>query len=528
MTHRGARALLWPCLAVSVCLPASGAQPAPLGRISFPTSGAVAAQPAFVRGVLLLHSFEYDDAIEAFRAAARIDPRFAMAYWGEAMCFSQPLWDNESLDKARDAVARMQQAIGARPVTPRERLYAAAIERLFGPEDRAARARAFAAKMDELLRAYPDDQEAAAFNALALLTRDPLRAGAIAADLLAKNPQHPGAAHYVLHAYGNVEHAAKGLAAARTYARIAPASSHARHMPSHVFVPLGLWDEAAAADESAFAASVDWVRRHHASEAQADFHSLSWLHYEYLQQGRFAKAAALLPVVERAAALPAVAGAHPHVESEIGRGFAPVALKSVLASLRARLVVEGGRWSDMAGRATFDNVDELFALGVASVRLGDAARARAALDHLSRAADAAPDPDNRQLADIMRLELRGMLQSLSGDRTGALDTLAAAARLEGQRPPPSARPYPIKPAIELYAEALLDAERPREAAEQFRASLARTPRRAASAIGLARAQDAAGLHADARRTAREFLDMWRRADADRPEVARARAILTRR
>ena len=508
--------------------PARGPDPLSLGRIDFPTSGAAPAQPAFIRGVLLLHSFEYDDAIAAFREAERIDPPFAMAYWGEAMCFNQPLWDNENLDKARDAVARMQQAIRTRPVTPRERLYAAAVQRLFGQEDKTARGRAYAAAMSELLRAYPEDQEAAAFNALALLTTDPLRAGAIASDILVKNPQHPGAAHYVLHAYGSVEHAAKGLAAARTYARIAPASSHARHMPSHVFLPLGLWDEAAAADASAFAASLEWVRRHQASEAQADFHSLSWLHYEYLQQGRFAKAAGLQQVVERAAALPAAGGPHQHVETEIGRGFGPIALKSELASLRARLVVEGGRWSEMAGRATFDNVDELFALGIASVRLGDAARARAAIDHMARAVDAAPDPDHRQLADIMRLELSGALQSVSGDPAGALDALSAAARLEGKRPPPNARPYPIKPAIELYAETLLDGGRPREAAEQFRASLARTPRRAASLIGLARSQDAAGLHAEAQRTAREFLEMWRLADPDRPEPARARAILTRR
>src|SRR5205823_11315017 len=117
-----------------------------------------------------------------------------------------------------------------------------------------------------------------------------LKAGAIASAILARNPRHPGAAHYALHAYGDAEHAAMGLAAARIYARIAPASSHARHMPSHVFVPLGMWDEAAASDEAAFAASAAWVRRRHASEAQQDFHSLAWLHYEYLQQGRFAKA----------------------------------------------------------------------------------------------------------------------------------------------------------------------------------------------------------------------------------------------
>src|SRR5205085_3614706 len=113
-----------------------------------------------------------------------------------------------------------------------------------------------------------------------------LQAGTIASAILKRNPQHPGAAHYTLHAYDDGEHAAMALEAARTYAKIAPASSHARHMPSHVFLPLGMWDEAAASDESAFATSVEIAKRKGQSAAQYDFHSLSWLHYEYLQQGR--------------------------------------------------------------------------------------------------------------------------------------------------------------------------------------------------------------------------------------------------
>src|SRR5262249_11484212 len=263
-----------------------------------------------------------------------------------------------------------------------------------GGGDRAARDRAYAERMAALSRAYPEDDEAGAFSALALLATIPagqqnadvsLRAGAIAAAILARNPQHPGAAHYALHAYGDGEHAVMGLTAARVYARIAPASSHARHMPSHVFLPLGMWDEAAASDESAFAASVEWVTRRHATVAQEDFHSLSWLQYEYLQQGRFAKAAELMGRVEQALAAPAVTGAHPHVESEIGRGFAAPALTSERASMRARLAVEGGRWTDLKGGTTFDNVDELFALGIASVKLGDRARADAVLEHLGNA-----------------------------------------------------------------------------------------------------------------------------------------------
>jgi hypothetical protein len=261
--------------------------PQPLGRISFPTSGSAAAQPAFIRGVLLLHSFEYDDAIAAFREAQRLDSGFAMAFWGEAMCFNQPLWDNENLEKARAALKRLgvtKAARSARAPTAREKAYLDAVERLFGDGDKAARDRAYADRMGELSRADPDDDEAAVFYALALIatirpgqhnTAISLKAGTIASAVLKRNPEHPGAAHYALHAYDDGEHAALGLAAARTYARIAPASSHARHMPSHVFLPLGMWDEASASDESAFAASVERARQQGLSAAPQDFHALA-------------------------------------------------------------------------------------------------------------------------------------------------------------------------------------------------------------------------------------------------------------
>ncbi len=522
---------LWVSLA-----PALTAQPRGLGRISFPNSGSAAAQPPFIRGVLLLHSFEYDDAIEAFREAERLDSRFAMAYWGEAMCYNQPLWLNENPDKGRDALNRLH-ARAAAPATARERGYIQAVERLFGGGDRPSRYRAYANAMGELVRAYPDDDEAAAFYALSLLaTIAPgqpdeavsLRAGSIASAILEKNPQHPGAAHYALHAYGDGGHAALGLEAARIYARIAPASSHARHMPSHVFLPLGMWDEAARSDEAAFAASLEWVRRHGATAAQQDFHSLSWLQYEYLQQGRFAKARSLFTPIEQAAAMGAVPDPHVHVDSEIGRGFGSAALKSELASMRARFVVERGSWTDMKGQATFDNVDELFALGMASARLHDVERAEVALEHMGHAVAGAPDADNRQLVQIMQLELTGLLKAAAGDRREALAALREATVLEATRPRPHARPYPIKPAVELYAELLLESGDSRTAVTQFQSSLARTPRRAASLIGLARAARAAGFRSEAVRAAREFLSMWRLADADRTELRDARAIVTSR
>ena len=536
--------LLWASLAGVVARPFQPSGPSVLGRISFPTSGSAAAKPSFIRGVLLLHSFEYDDAIAAFKEAQRIDPGFAMAYWGEAMCYNQTLWYNENLENARRTLARLAPARAARQEkarTDREKGYLDAIERLFGDGTKPARDRAYADRMAELSRQFPDDDEAAVFHALALLAtipsdqRDPaasLKAGGIASAILKKNPQHPGAAHYALHAFDDGAHAAMGLEASRIYAKIAPASSHARHMPSHVFLPLGMWDEAAASDESAFATSVDRVKRLGLSMAQADFHALSWLHYEYLQQGRFANAREVMKTVESALAAPArpadpahpASPAHPAHESEIGRGFSPTSLKSELGSLRARLVIDSGDWVAMKGQGAFENIDELFALGYASVKLGDMGRADAAVEHLGTAAKTVPDADAREIAQIMSVELDAVARAARGDRGGGLAAGARAAALEAKRPRPIARPYPVKPAAELYGELLLAGGDAAGAVRQFQASLARTPRRAASLLGLARAAAKAGQRAESMKAAKDFLAAWRLADVTRPEIAEARAL----
>jgi tetratricopeptide (TPR) repeat protein len=526
--------------------PGAAALPAPpvLGRITFPTSGSPQAQPSFVQGVLYLHSFEYDDAIDSFRQAQKLDPGFAMAYWGEALAYSQPLWRNEAPDKARAVLARLAPTPAtrlAKAPTAREKGYLEAVERLFGAGDLASRAKAYADRMGALHEQFPDDDEAAAFYALALLATIPeterneavsLKAGAIALAILKRNPEHPGANHYALHAFDDGEHAAMALEAARTYARIAPASSHARHMPSHVFLTLGMWDEAAASDESAFAASVDLAKRKGLSASQYDFHALSWLHYEYLQQGRFAKAREAMREVERAISSGAGSGAtgstaaapHQHVESEIGKGYGSTSLRSELASMKARLVVESGDWALMKGQGSFENIDELYALGAASVKLGDAARAEVALEHLDTASKTVPDADAREIAHLMAAELDGLLRFGRGDRSGAFAALAHATAAETKRPKPIARPYPIKPAGELYGEMLLASGDAAGAMKQFQAALARTPRRAASLLGLARAAQKAGQRAGAMKAAKDFVAAWHLADADRPELAEMRAL----
>jgi len=516
-----------------------------LGRITFPTSGPAAAQPAFERGVLLLHSFEYDDAIAAFREAQRLAPGFAMAYWGEALSYSQPLWYNENVATGRAVLARLassREARAAKAPTLREKAYLDAVERLFGDGARPSRLQAYADRMAVLARDHPADQEATTFHALALLgtipenVRNPqisLKAGGLAAGVLARNPQHPGAAHYALHAYDDGVNNRLGLEAARIYAKIAPASSHALHMPSHVFLPLGMWNDAVASDEASFAASVAWVKRAGRTLAQQDFHSLSWLHYEYLQQGRFSDARRLMEPVTRAlaganpraaAGSVAGAGAREHAHSAINRGFDADALRNELASMRARAVIESGDWASMRGQGDFGNIDELFALGMSSVKLGEPARAVAAIEHLEKAAKSIPDPSARAVSDIMADEIMGLVDIALGDRPAGLAALARAADAEAKHPRPIARPYPIKPAAELYGEALLAAGEPAKAVEQFRRALARTPRRAAGLLGLVRAAQKAGMTTEAARAAKDLLDVWQRADPGRPELAEVRRM----
>ena len=407
--------------------------------------------------------------------------------------------------------------------------------------------------MATLSSTNPADDEAAAFYALSLLATIPegqrnparsLKAGGIATAILKRNPEHPGAAHYALHAFDDGEHAAMGLDAARIYARIAPASSHAQHMPSHAFLPLGLWDEASKSDEAAWQTSVDLAKRKGLSSAQHDFHALGWLHYEYLQQGRFDKAQSLVALVDTAiseqnarrsprSSIQPQNGARTspnhanHVESEIGRGNGPLSLRSERASMRARFVVESGRWDLMKGQPSFDNVDELFALGLASIRLGDRGRAEAALEQLQGARTAAPDPDNKRLAEIMYRQIGGLYQILRGEKAEGLAALASAVATRE----PDAAADRASVSDQAGGGALRgDAARGR----RCRRARPRVPggrcsaRRVAqpSLIGLARAAAAAKQPALASKTAREFLTMWSRADPSRPEIAEAKQLAT--
>ena len=225
-----------------------------LGVIVFPNSGNAAAQPLFIRGVKLLHSFEFDDAAAAFRQAQQADTNFALAYWGEAMKYTHGLLNEQDLDKARAVLARLGATPAerrAKAATPREQAWLASAEILYGDGAKAKRDTLFSAALQQLSAADPADNEALAFYALSLMSLSQavrnvptyMRAGALAQEVLRRNPEHPGAAHYVIHAFDDPVHAPIGLYAAQRYSVIAPGADHAQHMTTHIFLALGMWPQ---------------------------------------------------------------------------------------------------------------------------------------------------------------------------------------------------------------------------------------------------------------------------------------------
>ncbi len=497
----------------------AGAQTIPgLGTVSFPTSTTVpAAQRAFARGVLLLHVFEYPAAAAAFREAQRLDQTFVMAYWGEAMTYTHPVWNEQDVPAARAALARAPMA-----PTERERGYLRAVEVLYGDGPKARRDTAYSIAMQRLVDANPRDDEARLFYALSLLGLSQsvrqvptyLGAAAIAESVFARQPRHPGAAHYWIHGMDDPDHAAGALRAARALAGIAPDAGHALHMTSHIFVALGAWDDVVEANERA-------VRVAHRSTACGHYNA--FLHYGYLEQGRVIQARRLL-----AACRDQAQGSNPGP-----RALDPDAYSFVTMWSRHVLDTEDwsgavARWNVQPGDSPAPRLSYWFTRGMAAARQGDTAVARRALAGFGQAQreiaaavtsdSGSPSPDDEQFLtrnEVLRLELVGVI-------LGTLDTLRRAAALEDGMAYAFGPPFVNQPSHELLARELVAAGNPVDALREFALALTRAPRRTPALLGLVRAATAAGERAAAQRASQELMMIWRAADPDLPGLAQAR------
>src|SRR5262245_18274830 len=243
------------------------------GTINFPTSAKPAAQGPFLIGVKALYNFEFDIAAEQFQAAQKADPAFALGYWGEAMSFNHPLWAQQDLSSARKVLERLAPTAAGRAAKApagKERELIEAEDVLFGAGDKLARDIAYSQSLERMHAKYPADDEIAIMYALSLLgtarpgvksTRVSMQAASIAQDVFQRHPQHPGAAHFIIHSFDDPDHAILSLPAARAYSKIAPAAAHALHMPSHIFVQLGMWDDVIASNIVAYKAADDLAAR---------------------------------------------------------------------------------------------------------------------------------------------------------------------------------------------------------------------------------------------------------------------------
>jgi tetratricopeptide (TPR) repeat protein len=508
-----------------------------LGRIHFPVSCAPGVQGDFERAVALLHSFWYEEAVKAFTAITTSDPGCAMGYWGIAMSVYYPLWQPPSPAMLQKGAAAIEQTRGL-AATPREKAYIAAIETYYRDSDKLdhrSRAVAYEKAMAQLFARYPDDREAAVFYALALngtaaptdkTYANQLKAGAILEKVFAEQPDHPGVAHYIIHSYDYPPLAARGLTAARGYAKTAPSVPHAQHMPAHIFTRLGLWQESIDSNRaSADAGKTYYARLGKDTVWDQTLHALDYIVYAYLQTGQDRKARAVLEEL----------GAMQRAEPE------SFVAAYAYAAIPARVALERHRWDEAAGlspapkafpwdRFAWAEAITTFARAIGAARAGDATKARAEAQKLEGYRTTLIAANQTYWAGQVEVQQRAAaawVARAEGKKDEALKLMRAAADLEDSTEKHPVTPGPVVPARELLGEMLLELNQPTQALVAFEASAAREPNRFNGLFGQARAAELSGNTAKAKTLYARLVALSDRADGDRPELRHAKAALAK-
>jgi hypothetical protein len=504
-------------------------EPEKLGKVNFPVSCDAAVQPQFNRAVAMLHSFWYEKASEEFAAVAEKDPACGMAYWGIAMTHYHQIWPAPGPADLKQGWAAVEKARSAEAKTQRERDYIAAIEIFYKDSDKLdhrTRALEYEKALEQLQARHPEDREAAIFYALAVLATAPptdktyanqKKAGAIVERIFAEQPEHPGVAHYIIHCYDYPPLAEQAVDAARRYAKIAPDSPHALHMPSHTFTQLGLWQESIESN----LASVAAAQKHRTPGNE--LHAKDYLVYAYLQGAQDREAKKVLE-------------ARPEFRQDDPQYFNAL---YATGAMPARYAVERHRWAEAAalsvppnvfpgGRYAWAEANIHFARALGASHIGDTDAARKGLQQLASLRDTLTQANEKYWADqveIQREAATAWLVLAEGKHEEALRQMRSAADHEDRTEKHNVTPGVILPARELLGEMLLELKQPAQAVVEFEATLRRAPDRFNALSGAARAAKLSGDSEKAKSFYARLLAICNHADGDRPELRDARSLL---
>jgi len=509
-----------------------------LGQVNFTVTCSAASQKEFNRATALLHSFWYEEAANAFDAIGKHEPGCAMAYWGIAMSFYHPVWSPATSTELRKGWAAVEQAESIGAKTDRERDYIRAIDAFYRDSDKLdhrTRALAYAQAMEQVYLTYPKDREAAVFYALALLgTTVPTdktyaiqkKAAEILNKVLPEEPEHPGVAHYLIHSFDYPQLAQLALPAARSYARIAPSSPHALHMPSHIFTRLGLWQESIQSNLASAAAARKYVAMTRPGAASFDqLHALDYLVYAYLQRAEDQKAKQIL---DQATALN-------RVDSEV------VAAAYAFAAIPARYAIERRHWSEAAQielhPATFPwenfryaEAIVYFARALGAARSGNPAAARKDVEKLTWIQNGLAEAKDSYWAgqvEIQRQAAAAWVAHAEGNDEEALRLMRSASDLEGATEKHPVTPGPIVPARELLGDMLIELNQPAQALLEFETSLRDSPNRFNGLYGAARAAELLGDRKKATAYYAQIIALCADADGARAELKKAIEFLAK-
>jgi tetratricopeptide (TPR) repeat protein len=490
-----------------------------LGKVDFPISCSTSVQSEFNRAVALLHHMTYPQAREAFEQVAKTDPKCAMAHWGIAMTLFQPLWPTRpGPAELKRGWEEAQAAKALEPPTERERLFVETVEAFFRePEsvDYWERIRRWEQAMEKVRAAFPDDPDASAFHALALLATAPSdrvsrthadRAAALLVGVLKRHPDHPGARHYLVHANDVPGREHEEFDVVCGYERVAPRNPHALHMPTHIYTRLGEWDRVIRGNLAAAEAALEHPVGEHGQFVGDEFpHAIEYLIYGCLQKGDDEQAASQLKRLQGIERL----------EPTFKTAFH-------LASTKARYALERREWAEAMAlvprepaaldwnRFTWPEAVTWFARGLGAAHLGETDQARRAAERLKDLDDAARKTGEVQFARnirILGLEVRAWLAQAEQRLEASSALMVEAIELEQSTPKPPVTPGPTLPALEIQGDLLLQQKRPAEALVAYQQSLTLYPNRFNSLLGAARAARAGGDEDSARTHYRKLLEV---------------------